>query len=112
MLNWGEEKDYPGPAGLGKIREAELLAAARVLHLREVIFLDYVDGDLDQANPTEVIGQLAAQVRHVHAQVRLCVTKDPSLPHRREQEAVRQEKVSLLLSLSKDLLLNTMQKER
>ena len=28
---WGEAEDYPGPIGLGQIREAELRAAAEVL---------------------------------------------------------------------------------
>src|SRR5262245_45932960 len=72
---WGEEKDYPGLEGLGKIREAELFAAARVLGLREVSFLDYVDGDLDQANPKEAIGKIASHVRRLQPQVVL--TFDP-----------------------------------
>lgn len=72
---WGEEKLYPGLAGLGQIREAELLAAARVLNLREVVFLDYVDGDLDQANPAEAVGKIAAEVRRLRPQV--VITFDP-----------------------------------
>lgn len=52
---FGEEKDYPGPEALGKMREAELLNAAKELGIREVNFLDYMDGDLDQANASEAI---------------------------------------------------------
>jgi len=38
----GDEKDYPGLEGLGKIRTEELMNAAKVLSLREVNFLDYI----------------------------------------------------------------------
>ena len=46
----GPEEEYPGPDALGRLRTAELDAAAAVLGLQEVAFLDYMDGDLDQAN--------------------------------------------------------------
>jgi LmbE family N-acetylglucosaminyl deacetylase len=72
---FGDEKDYPGVETLGKIREAELLAAANVLGVREVSLLDYVDGDLDQAEPTEVIGKIVKHVRRVRPQV--VITFDP-----------------------------------
>ncbi len=47
------EEEYPGLEALGKRREAELLAAAKVFGLRRVEFLDYLDGKLDQADPAE-----------------------------------------------------------
>lgn len=72
---FGPQADYPGLTALGKIRESELWAAAKVLGLREVAFLDYVDGELDQANPTEVIGQIVAHLRRVKPHV--VVTFDP-----------------------------------
>ncbi len=72
---FGLAEDYPGPAALGRIREAELRAAAKILGLREVSFLDYQDGDLDQANPAEVIGQIATHLRRVRPHV--VVTFDP-----------------------------------
>src|SRR5437588_3128911 len=62
---FGDERDYPGVEALGKIREAELRAAARVLGIRSVDFLDYIDGDLDQAPPTEVIAKIEGHVRRV-----------------------------------------------
>jgi LmbE family N-acetylglucosaminyl deacetylase len=67
---------YPGPRALGQMREAELRAAAQVLGLREVVFLDYQDGELDRANPAEAIGQLVAHVRRVRPDV--VVTFDPT----------------------------------
>lgn len=72
---FGPEEEYPGPEELGRIREAELGAAARRLGLREVTFLNYRDGELDQADPAEVIGQLVTHIRRVRPEV--IVTFDP-----------------------------------
>lgn len=47
----GDDKGFPGLEAFGKVREAELHAAARVLGLHQVGFLDYVDGDLDPGRP-------------------------------------------------------------
>ena len=52
---WGQEKDYPGLKALGQTRERELRCAAEALGIRDVQILDYVDGDLDQADTREVI---------------------------------------------------------
>lgn len=73
---FGDPAEYPGPKALGRLREAELRAAAARLGLREVAFLDYQDGDLDQASPTEVIGKLVTHLRRVRPQV--VVTFDPN----------------------------------
>jgi LmbE family N-acetylglucosaminyl deacetylase len=72
---WGTEADYPGPQALGRTREAELQAAAQVLGIREVTFLDYEDGELDQADAAEVIAQLVMHIRCVRPDV--VVTFDP-----------------------------------
>lgn len=73
---FGPEEDYPGPESLGQRPEAELRAAAKVLGLREITFLDYQDGDLDQADPDEAIAKIVAQLRRVRPQV--IVTFDPN----------------------------------
>ena len=65
----GDAQDNPGLAALGAIREAELRAAAQVLGLRELHFLDYVDGDLDQADPTEAVARIAAHIRRIRPHV-------------------------------------------
>src|SRR5260370_33336007 len=62
---FGYEREYPGLEALGRRREAELLAAARVLGITRVDFLDYIDGDLDQAHPAEVIAKIVGHVRRV-----------------------------------------------
>ena len=51
----GKPEENPGLTALGRIREAELQAAAAILGLHEVTFLDYLDGDVDQADPAEAI---------------------------------------------------------
>lgn len=72
---FGPENEYPGPAALGRQREAELGAAAEILGLNEVNFLDYRDGQLDQANPAEAIGKIVRHLRRVRPQV--IITFDP-----------------------------------
>jgi hypothetical protein len=49
---FGKSGEKPSPDVVGRVREAELREAARVLGVREVRFLDYYDGDLDQVNVT------------------------------------------------------------
>lgn len=72
----GEPAAYPGAAILGNIREGELLAAANILGIQETTFLDYMDGDLDQANPVAIIDLLVGHLRRVRPQV--VVTFDPT----------------------------------
>lgn len=78
---WGEAKDYPGPAGLGKIREGELRAAAEALGVREVNFLDYIDGDLDQADEKEVIAKIVGHIRRVQPHVVISFGADGGYGH-------------------------------
>jgi LmbE family N-acetylglucosaminyl deacetylase len=59
----------PGLQGVGQIREAELRCAAEHLGLQEVHFLDYIDGDLDQASPQEIITRIAVHIRRIRPQV-------------------------------------------
>jgi LmbE family N-acetylglucosaminyl deacetylase len=66
---WGEKKDYPGLKSLGQTREGELRCAAQALGIRDVQILDYVDGDLDQADPGEVTGKIIRQIRKVKPDV-------------------------------------------
>jgi LmbE family N-acetylglucosaminyl deacetylase len=72
---FGLQEDFPGPERLGQRREAELYAAAKVLGLHNIAFLDYQDGELDEADPEQAIGKIVAQLRRVRPQV--VVTFDP-----------------------------------
>lgn len=72
---YGDGEAHPGPEELGRIREKELRAAAHELGVQEVSFLDYLDGDLDRADPREAIGRIVTHLRRVQPQVVL--TFDP-----------------------------------
>ena len=78
---FGEETDYPGLEALGKRREAELLAAASVLGIRRVDFLNYIDGDLDQASPREAIAKIVEHVRRVKPDVVVTFGPDGAYGH-------------------------------
>jgi LmbE family N-acetylglucosaminyl deacetylase len=65
----------PGLDVVGRAREAELRSAARELGVREVVLLDYVDGDLDRAEPAEASESIAAHMRRLRPHV--VVTFDP-----------------------------------
>ena len=66
---YGDEREHPGLDVLGRTREAELRAAAKVLGIQQVHFLDYIDGDLDQAHPAEAIAKIVGHVRRVKPDV-------------------------------------------
>jgi len=78
---FGDERDYPGLEALGKIREVELLAAASVLGIHRVDFLDYIDGDLDQARPAEVIANIVGHIRRVKPDVVVTFGHDGAYGH-------------------------------
>jgi LmbE family N-acetylglucosaminyl deacetylase len=59
----------PSDDEVGRVREAELRAAAAELGVREVTFLDYRDGDLDRAEPAEAIGRIATHIRRIRPHV-------------------------------------------
>lgn len=72
----GAAADDPGPQALGRLRQAELLAAAQVLGLQEVVFLGYQDGELDRADPAEAIAKIVTHLRRIRPEV--LVTFDPN----------------------------------
>src|SRR4030042_1373745 len=65
----GPEDQDPGFQALGRIREAELRCAAAPLGLHEVTFLNYIDGEVDQANPQEAIALITTHIRRIRPQV-------------------------------------------
>jgi LmbE family N-acetylglucosaminyl deacetylase len=77
----GDEKDFPGLEAMGKIREQELRCAAQTLGVRKVEFLDYIDGDLDQANPAEAIGKITRFIRQYQPQVVITFPPDGTYGH-------------------------------
>jgi len=77
----GDEQDFPGLEAFGKVREAELHSAARVLGLQRVDFLDYIDGDLDQADPQQAIAKIVACLRTARPQIVITFPPDGSYGH-------------------------------
>ena len=66
---FGDAKVKPGLQVVGETRERELRRAAKELGIRELHFLDYIDGDLDRADPIEAQEKIAGHVRRIRPQV-------------------------------------------
>lgn len=71
----GDAADNPGQEALGQIRKAELRAAANVLGVQELILLDYMDGELDEAEWQTAVSKIAHYIRLI--QPHIVVTFDP-----------------------------------
>ena len=51
------------PENLGKVREGELRAACAAVGVADVSFLDYIDGQLADADENEVVGRIVSHLR-------------------------------------------------
>ena len=79
---WYEsEGPNPGFEGIARIREAELRCAAGQLGLHEVVFLDYIDGEVDRADPAEIIARIVAHFRRIKPHVVITFSPDGSYGH-------------------------------
>ncbi len=77
----GDPAANPGLEALGALREQELQSAAALLGIRQIDFLNYIDGDLDQAQPAEIIAKLVGHIRQVRPQVIITFGPDGSYGH-------------------------------
>jgi LmbE family N-acetylglucosaminyl deacetylase len=77
----GDKKDDPGPTEFGKIRELELCCSAETLGIKKVIFLDYINGGLDQADHNEATNKIADLIREIRPQVTLSFQVDGAYGH-------------------------------
>jgi LmbE family N-acetylglucosaminyl deacetylase len=77
----GESRGVLPLEQVARIRQAELLQATAVLGVNEVRFLDYRDGELDQADPTQAIARIAAHLRRVRPQVVLTFGPEGAYGH-------------------------------
>src|SRR5215470_2727944 len=66
---FGDAAVRPSLQVVGETREAELRAAGKELGIREIHFLDYIDGDLDRADPLEAQGKIVPLIRRIKPQV-------------------------------------------
>ena len=65
----GPREEHPGETALGTMRERELREASEILGISHLAFLDYLDGDLDQAKDTEVVAKIVTLLRIVRPHV-------------------------------------------
>lgn len=65
----------PSDDEVGRVREGELREAAEALGVRDVVVLDYLDGELDRSDPRQVIELLVREIRRVRPHV--VITFDP-----------------------------------
>ena len=77
----GDPADDPGPAALGRVREAELRAAAAVLGLREARVLGYGDGELARLDWAAPIAEVAGEIRRVRPQLLVTFGPDGATGH-------------------------------
>jgi LmbE family N-acetylglucosaminyl deacetylase len=82
------ERGRFGDAGLrpslqvvGEVREAELRAAGKKLGIREIHFLDYIDGDLDRVIPAEAQGKIVPLIRRIKPHVVVTFGPDGAYGH-------------------------------
>jgi LmbE family N-acetylglucosaminyl deacetylase len=78
---FGDARESPGPEVVGRTREAELLAAAKELGLKDVKFLDYPDGALDTVDPAVAIEKIAGHLRRVQPHVVITFGPDGAYGH-------------------------------
>lgn len=78
---FGDAVVRPAPEIVGAARAQELRAAAKVLGVREVHFLDYLDADLDRADAHEAIGKIVAHIRALQPQVVVTFGPDGGYGH-------------------------------
>ena len=69
------------PAEVGRVREAELRAAAAVLGVRELFILGYPDGAVDQVDPATAITAIAGHIRRVRPHVVVTFGPDGAYGH-------------------------------
>ncbi|MDQ2690580.1 MAG: PIG-L family deacetylase [Chloroflexota bacterium] len=77
----GPQEADPGPEALGAIRTRELEEAVELLGMKGLYFLDYIDGDLDRADPAEAIARIVTHVRRIMPQVVVTFPPDGNYGH-------------------------------
>ena len=78
---FGSEETNPGLKRLGEIRTQELENAVKELSMCGLHFLDYIDGDVDQANHAEAIGKIVSHIRSIQPQVIVTFPPDGNYGH-------------------------------
>ena len=77
----GHPSQHPGEKALGQIREREVRQASKALGITHLTFLDYIDGDLDQADEDEAIAKIVRIMRRLRPDVVLTFGPDGLYGH-------------------------------
>jgi LmbE family N-acetylglucosaminyl deacetylase len=77
----GPHAQDPGPQAMATTRTGELEAAASILGIDEIAFLEYIDGDLDRADPRQAISRIVAHLRRIRPQVVITFPPDGAYGH-------------------------------
>ena len=78
---FGSEEQNPGLGALGQLRERELENAVRELEMKGLYFLDYIDGEVDEANPAQAIGKIVTHIRRIMPHVVVTFPPDGNYGH-------------------------------
>jgi LmbE family N-acetylglucosaminyl deacetylase len=78
---FGLEEQNPGLERLGQIRTQELQNAVKELGMKELHFLNYIDGDVDQADNNEAISKIVTHIRKIKPQVVVTFPPDGNYGH-------------------------------
>ena len=78
---FGSAEQNPGPDELGQIRTKELENAVKELGIKELYFLDIIDGDEDRADHVEVVSKIVSHVRCIRPQVVVTIPPDGNYGH-------------------------------
>ena len=78
---FGVEEQKPGLGTLGQLRTKELENALKELGMKGLYFLDYIDGEVDQANYAEAIGRIVNHIRRIQPQVVVTFPPDGNYGH-------------------------------
>jgi len=78
---FGSEETNPGLERLGQIRTQELENAVKELGMKELHFLNYIDGDVDKANHEEAISKIVTHIRKIKPQVVVTFPPDGNYGH-------------------------------
>ena len=77
----GTRLGVPEGVPTGVAREAELRASGKIMGLRNISFLGYIDGELDKADSTEVAKKIKEIIERVHPEVLITFGPDGITGH-------------------------------
>ncbi|MGE5378706.1 MAG: PIG-L deacetylase family protein [Bacteroidota bacterium] len=78
---FGPKEQNPGLQALGQTRTKELEQAVHELGMKGLYFLDYIDGEVDQADPEEAIAKIVTHIRRIQPQVVVTFPPDGNYGH-------------------------------